>query len=309
MARVIAVMNQKGGVGKTTTTVNLGAALSAISFKVLLIDLDPSGNMTQWLTGDYDAGQRGLSDLLGDRAVFEDISRKSNSLKVDFIPSGSNLSNVAGNGRVNLYTLKNKIGDFAENYDFIIIDCPPSSDFLVGNALLASDSVIIPIQTETLPLQAAIRFLDWLEGFMGRDGNSVRIMGILPCMYDSRTRLSRAILEAMKSSENIGPLVFETVIRKNIRLAELSGTDRSIFRSASTSFGASDYADLALEVIERSGMTVPSGIERQAGKLAVGGDKGSFFEDKNSDTDGGAELVLQDFGSGEYKPTETKEDD
>jgi len=307
MANVIAIMNQKGGVGKTTTTVNLGAALAANSFRVLLVDLDPTGNMSQWLTGDYGDDQRGLSDFLSERASFADVSMNSASLKLDFVPSGDNLNHVSDGGRVNMYALKNKLGEVADNYDFIIIDCPPSSDFLVGNALLASNSIIIPIQTETLPLQAGIKFLDWLEDFTGRNGNSVNIMGILPCMYDSRTRLSKIILDSMKSSENIGPLVFDTVIRKNVRIAEMSAAERSIFKSASTSFGASDYADLAIEVIARAGATIPESVEDEFSD----DDNGEItIDSENSEGNGSdIELVYQDSGSGEFIMAEPSEDD
>lgn len=253
MSSVIAIMNQKGGVGKTTTAVNLGAALSQKSYKVLLIDLDPAGNMSNWLSGEYSKEQTGLSDLLESKNSFSEVYKKSEKLNLDYIPAGYELGAIASNSNVNLHSLKNEIERFKADYDFILFDCPPSSDMLIGNALFAADSILIPIQTETLPLRAGVRFLDWLEDFTGRNGNSINILGILPCMYDSRTRLSRVILEAMKSSENIGPLVFDTIIRKNVRLAELSGQDKSIFKSASTSYGASDYTNLADEVIERTG--------------------------------------------------------
>jgi len=304
MTRVIAIMNQKGGVGKTTTTVNLGAALSEKLFKVLLIDLDPAGSMTQWLSGEHSDNHPGLADLLDGESPDENITRKSERLGLDYIPAGNRLRDLATNGSFGLYMLKDRLKESIKNYDFILIDCPPSSDILVGNALLASDYIIIPIQTETLPLQAGIKFLDWLDEFSERNQSSINIMGLLPCMYDSRTRLSKLILDAMRSSENIGPLVFDTVIRKNVRLAELSASDRSIFRSASTSYGASDYSDLAIEVLEKSGLALPDPSQAQSSITGVDEDPGSVKIESESDV----ELVYRDSGSGEYVMTEPTEE-
>lgn len=259
MSKTIAVMNQKGGVGKTTTTVNLGAALAGKSFKVLLVDLDPSGSLSNWLDGEDRDEVSGLGELIYGRASVTDVITKSDVLGLDYIPSGKNLRDVLPKGSFSIYSLNESIRELRDNYDYVIFDCPPSSDFLIGNALIASDSILIPIQTETLPLQSGIRFLDWLDSFINTQNSSVNILGILPCMFDSRTRLSNMILDTMRSSENLGPLVFDTVIRKNVRLAEIAGTGKSIFKSASSSFGAEDYENLAREVIRRTGMTVPGG--------------------------------------------------
>ncbi|UCE65438.1 MAG: ParA family protein [Candidatus Zixiibacteriota bacterium] len=257
MSKTIAITNQKGGVGKTTTTVNLGAALAGKSFKVLLVDLDPSGSLSNWLGGEDRDEVSGLGELIYGRSATTDVIKKSDVLGLDYIPSGKNLRDILPKGSFSIYSLKESIRELRDNYDYVIFDCPPSSDFLIGNALIASDSIIIPLQTETLPLQSGIRFLDWLDSFINTQNSSVNILGILPCMFDSRTRLSNVILDSMRSSENLGPLVFDTVIRKNVRLAEIAGTGKSIFKSASSSFGAEDYEKLAQEVIRRTGLTVP----------------------------------------------------
>jgi chromosome partitioning protein len=257
MAKVIAVVNQKGGVGKTTTCVNLGAALAQKSFRVLLVDLDPMGSLSSWLIEEPSGNGTGTEDLLRGTIGFLEAIKKSDELAVDFIPAGNHLQDIVLMENVDPFILGERLGTWVEKYDFVIIDCPPSSNVLIANAIMASDSIIIPIQTETLPLKGGIKFLQWLTNFKTEYNANVNILGILPCMYDSRTRLSGQILESMKSSENLGPLVFNTVVRKNIRLAEAPDRRRSIFRAASKSFGANDYNSLALEVIERSGMTIP----------------------------------------------------
>jgi chromosome partitioning protein len=260
MSNVIAIMNQKGGVGKTTTTVNLGAALANKSFRVLLVDLDPSGSLSNWLADeDQDSGS-GLGELIFGQTPVDEVIEKSEVLGLDYIKSGKNLREVLPKGSFSIYSLRECIRELKDKYDYVLFDCPPASDFLIGNALIAADSIVIPIQTETLPLQSGIKFLDWLDGFINTQNKSIDILGILPCMFDSRTRLSNRILEAMKSSENLGPLVFNTVIRKNVRLAEMANGGKSIFKSASSSYGAEDYENLALEVIDRTDMKVPESV-------------------------------------------------
>jgi chromosome partitioning protein len=257
MTKVISVVNQKGGVGKTTTCVNLGAALAQKSFKVLLVDLDPMGSLSGWLMDEPSGNGTGTGDLLRGTIGFLEAIKKSDALDLDFIPAGKHLSDIVLLENIDPFILGERLGNWVEKYDFVIIDCAPSSNVLIANALLASDSIIIPIQTETLPLKSGIKFLQWLGEFKSEYNTSVNILGILPCMFDSRTRLSLQILDSMKNSEHLGPLVFETVIRKNIRLAEAPGTRRSIFRSASRSFGANDYTSLAAEVLNRLGVKIP----------------------------------------------------
>jgi chromosome partitioning protein len=257
MTKVIAVVNQKGGVGKTTTCVNLGAALSQKKFKVLLIDLDPMGSLSGWLIDQPSENGGGTGELLRGSIGFLETIKRSDELGVDFIPAGRNLMDIVLMESLDPFVLGERLGSWVERYDFVLIDCAPSSNVLIANALLASDSIIIPIQTETLPLKGGIKFIQWLREFKGEYNVNVNILGVLPCMFDSRTKLSFQILETMKQSEYLGPLVFNTIIRKNIRLAEAPGARRSIFRSASKSHGANDYASLAIEVAERCGTPIP----------------------------------------------------
>jgi len=297
MSNVIAIMNQKGGVGKTTTTVNLGAALANKSFKVLLVDLDPSGSLSNWLAEEDSTKTSGLGELIFGQTPVGEVIRKSEALGLDYIEAGKNLRDVLPKGSFSIYSLRECIRELKDNYDYVLFDCPPASDFLIGNALIAADSIIIPIQTESLPLQSGIRFLDWLEAFSNTQNKTINILGILSCMFDSRTRLSNRILETMKSSENLGPLVFDTVIRKNVRLAEITGSGKSIFKSASSSYGAEDYENVALEVIARTGMAIPeTGNETAAGSPLVDTPSG----DETRDNDDSVEepiLQSQSYGS------------
>jgi chromosome partitioning protein len=257
MAKVIAVVNQKGGVGKTTTCANLGAALAQKYLKVLLIDLDPLGNLSDWLHDQPSQNGSGTGDLLRGLATFPEVTKKSEKLGVDYISAGVSLKDITLMENIDPFILKERLGDGINQYDFVIIDCAPSSNVLIANAILASDSILIPIQTENLPLRSGLKFIQWLDEFKKEYAIEVKILGVLPCMFDSRTRLSGQILEAMKGSEYLGPLVFDTVIRKNSRLAEAPGMSRSIFRSASKSNGANDYSSLAAEVMQRCGFAIP----------------------------------------------------
>lgn len=254
MTKVVAVANQKGGVGKTTTCVNLGAALARKSMRVLLIDLDPMGSLSGWLADEPSENGSGAGDLLRGAIGFFEAIKRSDELGLDYIPAGKNLRDVVLMENIDPFVLGERLGKWVEKYDIVIIDCAPSSNVLIANAIVASDAILIPIQTETLPLQSGMKFVQWLNEFKSEYATNVNILGILPCMFDSRTRLSFQILDAMRSSENLGPLVFKTVVRKNVRLAEAPADKRSIFKSASKSFGASDYASLAEEVAERMGL-------------------------------------------------------
>ena len=268
MTKVIAVVNQKGGVGKTTTCVNLGAALAQKSFKVLLVDLDPMGSLSDWLLDENTENGDGTGDLIRGTIGFFDAIKRSQDLGLDFIPAGKHLKDLVLVENIDPFILGERLGSWVEKYDFVIIDCAPSSNVLIANALLAADSLIIPIQTETLPLRSGLKFIEWLGEFKEEFNANIDILGILPCMFDSRTRLSLQILDAMKGSENLGPLVFNTVVRKNIRLAEAPGLRRSIFKSASRSFGANDYTSLAQEVMDRAGIKAPEKAASTEGNLS-----------------------------------------
>ena len=262
MSNVIAVVNQKGGVGKTTTCVNLAAALSKKSFRVLLIDLDPMGSMSGWLG--LPENSVGMAELLAGEATFAGVIQTLDRLNMDFIGVGRNLSRLAATNFLTPHSLAGSLRDYTNAYDFVIIDSPPSADLLISNVLVASDSIIVPIQTEAMPLRSSIKFFGWLERFQREHGCSPRILGILPSRFDSRTRLSAEILKAMRESESLGPPIFRTVIRKNVRLAETPNAPKTIFNSASTSYGATDYTSLAAEVVERCGLETNGELETES---------------------------------------------
>jgi len=288
MTKVISVVNQKGGVGKTTTCVNLGAALAQKNFKVLLIDLDPMGSLSGWLIDEPSENGSGAGELMRGTIGFMETIKRSDELALDFIPAGKNLMEIILMEGLDPFVLGERLGSWVERYDFVLIDCAPSSNVLIANALLASDSIIIPIQTEKLPLKGGIKFIQWLREFKSEYNVNVDILGVLPCMFDSRTKLSSQILDAMKQSEYLGPLVFNSIIRKNIRLAEAPGMKRSIFRSASKSYGANDYSSLATEVAERCGVGIPetASVETVA-EIAVAA-LPQTVESNHGDDNGGA---------------------
>jgi chromosome partitioning protein len=180
MTRVIAVLSQKGGVGKTTTVVNLGTALADSAYKVLLIDLDPTGGMSGWLSDGDLSHVSGVDRLVLQGGTAGDVLRRSSTLGVDYIPSGDGLRSVSRAESFDAGALSRRLSGLRDSYDFILIDCPPSSDSLNAWALMAADSILIPIQTEALPLRAGLKFLDWLTDFKNRNGCRADILGILP---------------------------------------------------------------------------------------------------------------------------------
>ena len=263
MARVIAIANQKGGVGKTTTAVNLGASLAASEKHTLIIDSDPQGNATSALGFAKDPARRTLYQTLILGEPIERVAIDAQIDRLDLIPSDKNLVGAA----VELismenreYRLKDAIGPLREKYEYILIDCPPSLDILTVNALAASDAILVPVQCEFLALEGVSELLDTLARLRRSINPSLAIEGILLTMYDDRTTLSKQVAADLRSF--FGAQVFESVIPRNVRLAEAPSHGMPVMFYDIHSKGAESYIQLAKEVIVNAQKRVGSGIER-----------------------------------------------
>ncbi len=263
LARIIAVANQKGGVGKTTTVVNLGASLAASEQKTLIIDCDPQGNTTSALGFPKDPARRTLYQSLILGEPIERIMIDAQVDGLDLIPSDKNLVGAA----VELVSMENRefklkalIEPIRDNYSFILIDCPPALDLLTLNALAASDSVLVPIQCEYLALEGVSELLDTLMRLRRTINPSLAIEGILLTMYDDRTTLSKQVAADLRSF--FGGQIFETVIPRNVRLAEAPSHGMPVIFYDIHSKGAESYIQLAKEVISHAQKRVGQGSER-----------------------------------------------
>ena len=251
MGRIIAVANQKGGVGKTTTAINLAACLAEAGKKVLTIDLDPQGNMTSGLGVDKNNVENTLYELLLGEAEAKDTIVKDVVENVDLIPSNVNLSGA----EIELigvdekeYIMKKIIDKVRRKYDYIIMDCPPSLNMLTINALTAANSVLVPIQCEYYALEGLSQLIHTINLVKERLNPNLNIDGVVFTMYDSRTNLSMQVVENVK--QNLNQKVYNTLIPRNIRLAEAPSYGMPINMYDPKSAGAEAYMQLAEEVIK-----------------------------------------------------------
>lgn len=263
LARVIAIANQKGGVGKTTTAVNLGASLAASEKPTLIIDCDPQANTTSALGFPKDPARRTLYQTLILGEPIERITIDAQVEGLELIPSDKNLVGAA----VELvsvdhreYRLKAAIQHIRDKYAYVLIDCPPALDLLTLNALAASDSVLVPIQCEYLALEGVSELLDTLMRLRRTINPSLAIEGILLTMYDDRTTLSKQVAADLRSF--FGSQVFESVIPRNVRLAEAPSHGMPVIFYDIHSRGAEAYIQLAKEVIANDQKRVGQGSER-----------------------------------------------
>ena len=250
MGKVISVSNQKGGVGKTTTSLSLAASLGVLEKKVLLIDADPQGNATSGIGINSDDFNKSSYDVLLNQCEINDSIIKTKSPNLDIIPANIDLVAVEielvdTNKREHMLT--KMIDKIKKDYDFIIIDCPPSLGLITMNALTASNSVIIPIQCEYYALEGLGKLLNTIKGIQKFHNGNLEIEGILLTMFDSRLRLSNQVKDDVK--KHFGDMVFSTIIPRNVSLGEAPSHGESIIVYNSTSKGSKSYIKFAQEVI------------------------------------------------------------
>ncbi|WP_036153452.1 ParA family protein [Maribacter forsetii] len=257
MGKIIAIANQKGGVGKTTTTVNLAASLGVLEKKVLLIDADPQANATSGLGIDVDGVELGTYQLLEHTKTAKEAIIPTTSPNVDLIPAHIDLVAI----EIELvdkdereYMMKKAILDLKNDYDYILIDCAPSLGLLTLNALTAADSVIIPIQCEYFALEGLGKLLNTIKSVQKLHNAELDIEGMLLTMYDSRLRLSNQVVDEVR--KHFGDMVFETVIQRNVRLSEAPSYGESIIKYDAASKGATNYLNMANEIVKKNKQTV-----------------------------------------------------
>ncbi|MEM0999179.1 MAG: AAA family ATPase [Bacteroidota bacterium] len=258
MTKVISVANQKGGVGKTTTAINLAASLAALEFKTLLVDTDPQANASSGLGFDPKNNRTGIYEaMISDEVNARDTILKSEFPHLDLIPSNIDLVGA----EIEMINLPNRerkmrhvLQPVRDDYDFVIIDCSPSLGLITINALTASDSVIIPVQCEYFALEGLGKLLNTITIVQQRLNPDLEIEGILLTMYDSRLRLSNQVVEEVKA--HFEGVVFDSIIARNIRLSEAPSFGLPALMFDGNSKGAMNYMSLAREILQQNGMTL-----------------------------------------------------
>lgn len=256
MGKIIAIANQKGGVGKTTSAINLASGLAVLECKTLVIDADPQANATSGLGYDPRKINSGLYECLVNNTPFSDVVVETENPFLHLLPSSIDLVGfeieIVNNPERELY-MKRVLDTIKEDYDFIIIDCSPSLGLLVTNALAAADSLIIPVQCEYFALEGLGKLLNTIKIVQRNLNKNLEIEGILLTMYDSRLRLSNQVVDEVKM--HFQNFVFDTIIHRNTKLGEAPSYGVSVLDHDATSKGAVNYLNLAREIMQKNGLT------------------------------------------------------
>jgi chromosome partitioning protein len=263
MGKVITVANQKGGVGKTTSAINLAASLGVLEYRTLLVDADPQANATSGVGIDPKDIKAGIYECLVNEIDPKELIIKTDNPNLDLIPShidlvGAEIELINMNNRE--YMMRNALAKVRDDYDFIIIDCSPSLGLVTVNALSASDSVVVPVQCEYFALEGLGKLLNTIKNVQQKLNTDLTIEGILLTMYDSRLRLSNQVVEEVRM--HFQEIVFDTIIHRNTTLGEAPSFGQTIIMHDASCKGAVNYLNLAREILQKNEMTKMSNDEK-----------------------------------------------